>query len=181
MVIIKFERMGPVQARSRPSSPPGKKVYLVFLVRPVFLVKKIHFVFLFICLYDEIDGIDETDEKDEYCCATLLRLSLHITKTDASFHSRRLKNEQISIIIIFQVGKSSNGRTHDSGSCDQGSNPCFPATFFPFVFSHLNLFLSFNPKLQFFRVFLPFLAQSQHAGKGLSAFLSKLASFFSLA
>jgi hypothetical protein len=25
------------------------------------------------------------------------------------------------------AGKSSNGRTHDSGSCNQGSNPCFPA------------------------------------------------------
>jgi hypothetical protein len=79
VVIIKFKRMGPVQARPRPPSPLSKKVYLVSLVRPVFLVKKIQFVFLIICLCDEIDGIDETDEKDKYWRATLLRLSHHIT------------------------------------------------------------------------------------------------------
>jgi hypothetical protein len=39
-------------------------VCLVYLVCPVFLVKKIHFVFLFMCLSDKIDGIDERDEID---------------------------------------------------------------------------------------------------------------------
>jgi len=61
------------------ASAPGKKVSLVSLVRPVFLVKKNHFVFLFICLGDEIDGIDETDQKNEYCRAACLRLSFQIT------------------------------------------------------------------------------------------------------
>jgi hypothetical protein len=39
-------------------------VCLVYLVRPVFLVNKIQFVFLFICLCVEIDGIDKKDEID---------------------------------------------------------------------------------------------------------------------
>ncbi len=48
---------------------------------------------------------------------------------------------QVNVNQLFQVeileeihyhvaaaGKSSNGRTHDSGSWNRGSNPCFPAT-----------------------------------------------------
>jgi hypothetical protein len=45
----------------RPVGGQAIFVCLVYLVRPVFLVKKIQFVF-FICLCDEIDEIDEKDE-----------------------------------------------------------------------------------------------------------------------
>jgi len=42
----------------------GGMAIFVYLVRPVFPVKKIKFVFLFICLCDEIGRIDERDERD---------------------------------------------------------------------------------------------------------------------
>ena len=41
----------------------------------------------------------------------------------------RLKKDRKSSIILAPAGKSSKGRTHDSGSWNLGSNPGFPASF----------------------------------------------------
>jgi hypothetical protein len=41
---------------------------------------------------------------------------------------RRLEKKGGIRYHVAAAGKSSNGRTHDSGSWNRGSNPCFPAT-----------------------------------------------------
>ncbi len=45
----------------------------------------------------------------------------------------RVENGRGIVYDVRPAGKSSNGRTHDSGSWNQGSNPCFPALKIPII------------------------------------------------
>jgi hypothetical protein len=82
----------------------------------------------------------EEDEHQDDDDNDFREVPLH--RRDPWYHEARrgstashLKSAAIFFKIVVLAGKSSNGRTHDSGSCNQGSNPCFPANpllpFFP--------------------------------------------------
>ena len=75
--------------------------------------------------------------------------------------------------VLAQFGHKANTRervcrrTHDSGSCNQGSNPCFPATLI-FSFLPVKPFFVFQFWYRSFSTFQLILSHIWHTGRRLS-------------